>query len=121
MAVDGGMSDNIRPALYGARYEAFLADRMDAPPGPRVTVCGKHCESGDILIKDVHLPDDVSEGDILCVPATGAYTYSMASNYNRIARPPIVLVEDDQATEIVRRETVDDVLRFDRNLDGSTP
>jgi diaminopimelate decarboxylase len=119
VAVDGGMSDNIRPALYGARYEAFLANRMETPPGPRVTVCGKHCESGDILIKDVHLPEDVAEGDLLCIPATGAYTYSMANNYNRITRPPIVLVEDGKATEIVRRETYDDVLGLDRRLDGS--
>jgi diaminopimelate decarboxylase len=119
VAVDGGMSDNIRPALYGARYEAFLANRVTDTPGPRVTVCGKHCESGDILIKDVHLPQDIAEGDLLCIPATGAYTYSMANNYNRITRPPIVLVEDGKATEIVRRETQDDLLRFDRNLDGS--
>jgi diaminopimelate decarboxylase len=119
VAVDGGMSDNIRPALYGARYEAFLANRMETPPGPRVTVCGKHCESGDILIKDVHLPEDVAAGDLLCIPATGAYTYSMANNYNRITRPPIVLVEDGKATEIVRRETLDDLLKLDRRLDGS--
>jgi len=120
VAVDGGMSDNIRPALYGARYEAFLANRIDAKPGPRVTVCGKHCESGDILIKDVHLPEDVAEGDLLCIPATGAYTYSMASNYNRIARPPIVLLEDGKATEIVARETYGDLLHLDRRLDGSS-
>ena len=120
VAVDGGMSDNIRPALYGARYEAFLANRTDAKPGPRVTVCGKHCESGDILIKDVHLPEDVTEGDLLCIPATGAYTYSMASNYNRIARPPIVLLEDGRATEIVARESVEDLLHLDRKLDGSS-
>lgn len=121
VAVDGGMSDNIRPALYGARYEAFLANRMDAPAGPRVTVCGKHCESGDILIRDVHLPEDVAEGDLLCMPATGAYTYSMASNYNRITRPPIVLVDDGKAIQIVRRETLDDLLKLDRRLDGSPP
>ena len=119
VAVDGGMSDNIRPALYGARYEAFLPERVEAPAGPRVTVCGKHCESGDILIKDVHLPEDVAVGDLLCIPATGAYTYSMANNYNRITRPPIVLLDDGKATEIVRRETRDELLRFDRRLDGS--
>lgn len=119
VAVDGGMSDNIRPALYGARYEAFLPDRVEAADGPRVTVCGKHCESGDILIKDVHLPEDVAVGDLLCIPATGAYTYSMANNYNRITRPPIVLLDDGRATEIVRRETTDELLRFDRRLDGS--
>jgi diaminopimelate decarboxylase len=120
VAVDGGMSDNIRPALYGARYEAFLANRTDAPKGPRVTVCGKHCESGDVLIKDVHLPEDVAAGDLLCIPATGAYTYSMASNYNRVARPPIVMVEEGRATVIVARETSDDLLHLDRRLDGST-
>ena len=119
VSMDGGMSDNIRPALYGARYEAFLANRMDAPEGPRVTVAGKHCESGDILIKDVHLPDDVAPGDLLCVPATGAYTYSMASNYNRVPRPPVVMVADGAATVIVERETENDLLRLDRRLDGS--
>ena len=119
VSVDGGMSDNIRPALYGARYEAFLANRMQAPEGPRVTIAGKHCESGDILIKDVHLPDDVAPGDLLCIPATGAYTYVMASNYNRIARPPVVMVEDGSAVEIIRRETTEDLLRLDNHLDGS--
>ena len=119
ISVDGGMSDNIRPALYEARYEARLANRMEAPAGPRVTVAGKHCESGDILIRDVHLPEDVSVGDLLCIPATGAYTYSMANNYNRVPRPPIVMVSDGHATEIVRRETHDDVLKLDRHLDGS--
>ena len=116
VSVDGGMSDNIRPSLYGARYEAFLANRMDAPEGPRVTVAGKHCESGDVLIKDVHLPDDVRPGDLLCVPATGAYTYAMASNYNRVPRPPVVMVEDGHATVIVERETTMDLLRLDRRL-----
>lgn len=119
VSMDGGMSDNIRPALYGARYEAFLANRMDAQEGPRVTVAGKHCESGDILIKDVHLPDDTAPGDLLCVPATGAYTYSMASNYNRVPRPPVVMVEDGTATLIVEREQERDLLRLDRRLDGS--
>ena len=117
VSVDGGMSDNIRPPLYGARYEAFLANRMNDPTGGRVSVAGKHCESGDVLIKDVHLPDDVKPGDLLCIPATGAYTYSMAGNYNRVPRPPVVMVEDGKATEIVRRETYDDLLRLDRPLD----
>lgn len=119
VSVDGGMSDNIRPSLYGARYEAFLADRMDAAPGPRVTVAGKHCESGDVLIRDVRLPEDTGPGDLLCVPATGAYTYSMANNYNRVPRPPVVLVEDGKATTIIERETNQDLLRLDRRLDGS--
>ena len=119
VSVDGGMSDNIRPALYGARYEAFLADRMDARRGPLVTVAGKHCESGDVLIRDVHLPPDVAPGDVLVIPATGAYTYSMASNYNRQPRPAVVLVEEGNVSEIVRRETYEDLLRLDRKLDGS--
>jgi diaminopimelate decarboxylase len=119
VSVDGGMSDNIRPALYGARYEAFLANRMSAEPGPRVTVAGKHCESGDVLIKDVHLPGDVAAGDLLSIPATGAYTYSMASNYNRVPRPPIVMVAGGSATEVVGRESNDDLLHLDRHLDGS--
>jgi diaminopimelate decarboxylase len=92
---------------------------MDAPEGPRVTVAGKHCESGDILIKDVHLPDDIAPGDLLCVPATGAYTYSMASNYNRVPRPAVVMVHEGRSTVIQERETVDDLLRLDRRLDGS--
>jgi diaminopimelate decarboxylase len=121
VSVDGGMSDNIRPALYGARYEAFLVDRMGAPPGPRVTVAGKHCESGDVLIRDVHLPDDIAPGDLLCIPATGAYTYSMASNYNRIPRPSIVMVDQGATTEIVARETYSDLLHLDRTLDGHSP
>jgi diaminopimelate decarboxylase len=120
VSVDGGMSDNIRPALYDARYVAFLANRMQAHTGPRVTVSGKHCESGDILIRDVHLPEDVGEGDLLAIPATGAYTYSMASNYNRVPRPPVVLVEDGTATVVVERETNDDLLHLDRRLDGSS-
>ena len=118
VSVDGGMSDNLRPALYGARYEAVLANRVDTPPGPRVTVVGKHCESGDVLINDVHLPQDVGVGDLLCIPATGAYTYAMANNYNRVPRPPVVMVEDGRATEIVGRETNEDLLRLDNRLDG---
>ena len=120
VSVDGGMSDNIRPPLYGARYEAFLANRAHAPDGPRVTIAGKHCESGDVLIKDVHLPDDVAPGDLLCIPATGAYTYSMANNYNRVARPAVVMVDRGRATEIIRRETYDDLLRADLPLNPST-
>ena len=117
VSVDGGMSDNIRPPLYGARYEAFLANRMNDPVGGRVSIAGKHCESGDVLIKDVHLPDDVAPGDLLCIPATGAYTYSMASNYNRVPRPAVVMVQEGGATEIVRRETHDDLLRLDLPLE----
>ena len=118
VSVDGGMSDNLRPALYGARYQAFLADRMDAPEGPRVSLSGKHCESGDILIKDVHLPEDVRPGDLVVVPATGAYTYSMANNYNRVPRPAVVIVENGDAVEIIARETDRSLLLNDRHLDG---
>jgi diaminopimelate decarboxylase len=119
ISVDGGMSDNVRPALYGARYEAFLANRADAAPGPRMTVVGKHCESGDVLLRDVHLPADVTTGEILCIPATGAYTYSMASNYNRVPRPAVAMAGDGEAVEVVAREANLDLLRLDRRLDGS--
>jgi diaminopimelate decarboxylase len=118
VSVDGGMSDNIRPALYGARYEAMLANRMNAPTGPRVTIAGKHCESGDVLIKDVHMPEDTSPGDIVCIPATGSYTYSMASNYNRVPRPAVVMVHEGDVAEIVRRETYDDLMRNDVPFGG---
>jgi diaminopimelate decarboxylase len=113
VSVDGGMSDNPRYALYRATYEAALANRMNDPAGLWCSVAGKHCESGDVLIKDVRLPADVAPGDLLCVPATGAYTYSMASNYNRVPRPPVVLVDGGEAREIVRRETYEDLLRLD--------
>jgi diaminopimelate decarboxylase len=116
VSVDGGMSDNIRPALYGARYEAFIADRMDAPPGPAVAVAGKHCESGDVLVWSAPLPRDVTVGDLICIPATGAYTYAMAGNYNRVSRPAVVLVGGGRASEIIARETLDDLLRLDRRL-----
>ncbi|MDQ3877353.1 MAG: diaminopimelate decarboxylase [Actinomycetota bacterium] len=119
VSVDGGMSDNIRPALYGARYEAKLANRMEAAAGPLMAVAGKHCESGDVLIKEAHLPSDVGPGDLLCIPATGAYTYSMANNYNRVPRPAAVLVANGDATAIVARETASDLLRYDRRLDGT--
>ena len=118
VAVDGGMSDNPRYPLYGARYEAWLANRMNDEARLWCSVAGKHCESGDILIKDVLLPEDVSPGDLLCIPATGAYTYSMASNYNRVPRPAVVLVEEGSAREIVRRETHEDLLRLDVPMDG---
>jgi len=113
VSVDGGMSDNMRPALYGSSHEALLANRVDADDDGSVTIVGKHCESGDVLIRDAKLPADVAVGDLLCVTATGAYNYSMASNYNRTPRPAVVLVHDGRATEIVRRETLDDVLGLD--------
>lgn len=112
VAVDGGMSDNLRPMLYGARYEARIANRADAPPDTTVTVAGSHCESGDILIRDVELADP-RVGDILLMYATGAYGHAMANNYNGMARPPVIFCEDGNATEVVRRETWDDLLRRD--------
>ncbi len=112
VAVDGGMYENPRPALYGARYEAVLATRPDDPPAEAVALAGRCCESGDVLIWEAHLPE-VRPGDVVAVFATGAYTYSMASNYNRFPRPAVVLVEDGQAAVVVRRETVEDLLRLD--------
>jgi diaminopimelate decarboxylase len=110
VAVDGGMGDNIRPALYGSRYCALLANRpLDPPTGP-VTVAGKFCESGDVLMWDVPLPA-VGPGDILAVPAAGAYALAMASNYNASLRPAVVMVRDGQARLVRRRETYDDLLR----------
>ncbi|MGQ9512775.1 diaminopimelate decarboxylase [Thermodesulfitimonas sp.] len=111
--VDGGMNDNIRPALYRARYEAALANRMREEPVTPVTVAGKCCESGDILIHNVRLPYP-APGDILAVPATGAYNYAMSMNYNRIPRPAMVLVGDGRAEVIVARESFADLTRNDR-------
>jgi diaminopimelate decarboxylase len=113
VSVDGGMSDNIRPMLYGARYSALLANRAGEPADRVVTVAGSHCESGDVLIRDVALPASVRRGDLLAVPATGAYGYAMASNYNRVPRPPVVLVRRGRARVVVRRETLDDLLRLE--------
>ena len=112
VAVDGGMSDNPRPQLYGARYTALLANRADAEPSGTYAVCGKHCEAGDVLIDRVALPEP-RRGDLLAVPATGAYTLAMGSNYNGVARPAAVLVGDGEARLIRRRETVDDLLSFE--------
>ena len=113
VSVDGGMSDNIRTALYDARYTAVLASRRSAAEPRNVTVCGKHCESGDIVVHDVPLPADLSPGDLVAVPASGAYHRSMASNYNHVPRPPVVAVKDGAARIVVRRETEDDLLRLD--------
>ena len=112
LAVDGGMTDNIRPALYGARYYGVIANRMDEKPSVKVTVVGKCCESGDVVIKDLEIPP-ARRGDILAVLNTGAYTFSMASNYNKNLRPAVVLVDNGQADVIVRRQTYDDLLRYD--------
>lgn len=113
VAVDGGMSDNVRPSMYQAQYTAQVANKPDADNLEKVTIAGRFCESGDILIKDVKLPE-LEEGDILCVYNTGAYNYSMASNYNRVAKPAMVLVNNSQADIIVARETLDDLISHDR-------
>ena len=112
VAIDGGMSDNPRPQLYGARYEALLANRADELPDGVFRVAGKHCESGDVLIEAAELPRP-RRGDLLAVPATGAYTLAMGSTYNGVPRPAVVLVRDGRARLIRRRETVDDLLRHE--------
>ena len=112
VAVDGGMSDNPRPQLYGAAYTALAAARAGEPHAERVSLAGMHCESGDVLIDDVGLPAP-ARGDLLAVPATGAYTLAMASNYNGVTRPAAVLVGNGTATVIRQRETVDDLLRHE--------
>jgi diaminopimelate decarboxylase len=112
-AVDGGMSDNIRTALYDADYSCTLASR-ESPAQPALTrVVGRHCESGDIVVKDEFLPSDLAAGDLLAVPGTGAYCRSMASQYNHVPRPPVIAVRDGAARPIVRRETVEDLLALD--------
>jgi diaminopimelate decarboxylase len=113
VAVDGGMSDNLRPVTYGAQYEAFLPARVGAARSLVATVAGKHCEQGDLLVRDARLPADVAVGDILATPVTGAYAQSMASNYNKVMRPAVVFVHDGRARLVVRREEPDDLLRLD--------
>jgi diaminopimelate decarboxylase len=110
VSVDGGMSDNPRPVLYGSGYEAFLPREVDADRDRVVTVVGKHCESGDILVRDAVVPSDLVVGDILATPVTGAYGHSMGSNYNKVTRPAVVFVADGKARLVVRRETLDDLL-----------
>jgi diaminopimelate decarboxylase len=113
VSVDGGMSDNIRPALYQAKYAAILANKASEEAAFPVTLAGMHCESGDLLIEDLALPGSVSRGDIVAVPATGAYTYSMASNYNKKPRPAIVTVAGGEARLMIRRETYEDLIRLE--------
>jgi len=114
VSVDGGMSDNIRPALYGARYHAEVVGRSSSADEVPARVVGKHCESGDIVVHDVALPGDVAAGDLLAVPVTGAYGRSMASNYNLVPRPAVVAVRDGEARVLVRRETIADLLSLDQ-------
>ena len=112
VAVDGGMSDNLRPMLYGSVYEAMIADRAMAPPTGRFHVAGKHCESGDVIVRDAPLPDP-RPGDILVTPATGAYGYALANNYNGVPRPPVIFCRGGSARVVVRRETYEDLMRRD--------
>jgi diaminopimelate decarboxylase len=114
VAVDGGMSDNPRPVLYGSGYEAFLPRRADAPRPQEVRVVGKHCESGDVLVASAHVPADLAVGDVLATPVTGAYGHSMSSNYNKVPRPAVLFVADGRARVVVRRETLDDLLALDQ-------
>ena len=113
VSVDGGMSDNIRTALYDATYTCALVSRASDAPPMLTRVVGKHCESGDIVVRHAYLPSDLAPGDLLAVAATGAYCRSISSNYNHVPRPPVVAVRDGQARPIVRRETLDDLLRLD--------
>ena len=113
ISVDGGMSDNIRTSLYGAEYDVRLISRVSEMPAALSRVVGKHCESGDIVVRDAWVPDDVTPGDLLGVAATGAYCYSMSSRYNLIGRPAVVAVRDGRARLILRRETVDDLLSLE--------
>jgi diaminopimelate decarboxylase len=118
VAVDGGMSDNPRPATYGAAYEAALPARITATRPFVATVAGKHCEQGDLLVRDAHLPADITVGDVLLTPVTGAYGHSMASNYNVVPRPEVVFVRDGQARIVVRRETFADLVSRDVTGEG---
>ncbi|MDP1819487.1 MAG: diaminopimelate decarboxylase [Acidimicrobiales bacterium] len=113
LSIDGGMSDNPRPVLYGSGYETALLRDVAAERPRRVTVVGKHCESGDVLVRDAQVPVGTAVGDLLFTPVTGAYGHSMGSNYNKVTRPPVVFVADGAAREVVRRETLDDLLRND--------
>lgn len=113
VSVDGGMSDNARPVLYDADYSAVVAGRASQAAPALSRVVGKHCESGDIVVRDVYLPNDVAAGDLLAVPGTGAYCWALASNYNYVPRPPVVAVKDGAARMIVRGETEDDLLARD--------
>ena len=114
VAVDGGMSDNPRPVLYGSGYETFLPRAGDATRPRVVRVVGKHCESGDVLVRDGAVPTDLAVGDVLATPVTGAYGYSMGSNYNQVLRPAVVFVSEGQARLVVARETYEDLARRDR-------
>jgi diaminopimelate decarboxylase len=107
------MSDNPRPVLYGSGYEAFLPRETDAARTKAVRVVGKHCESGDVVVSEGYVPEDLAVGDVLATPVTGAYGHSMASNYNKVPRPAVVFVAGGEARVVIRRETFDDLIRLD--------
>ena len=111
-AVDGGMADNVRPAMYQAKYTIDCANKPQEEKTQTVTISGRYCESGDILMKDIKMPK-LQDGDIICVYDTGAYGYSMASNYNRVQKPNVVLVNNSQSAIIVKRESLDDLISHD--------
>jgi diaminopimelate decarboxylase len=113
VSVDGGMSDNIRPSLYDAQYDARLVSRVSDAPATLARIVGKHCESGDIIVRDTWVSEDLVPGDLIAVAATGAYCYSMSSRYNLLARPAVVAVSGGVSRLILRRETVDDLLSLE--------
>jgi diaminopimelate decarboxylase len=113
VSVDGGMSDNPRPVLYGSGYEVFLPRATDADRDREIRLVGKHCESGDVIVWQGRVPSDLTIGDVVATPVTGAYGHSMGSNYNMVLRPPVVFVKDGDARQVVRRETYDDLLARD--------
>ncbi|MDR7301165.1 diaminopimelate decarboxylase [Haloactinomyces albus] len=113
VSIDGGMSDNVRTSLYDAAYDCRLVSRSGEEPGVLSRIVGKHCESGDVVVRDCWMPEDIAPGDLLAVAATGAYCYVMASNYNRLPKPAVVAVQDGQARMLLRRETEDDLLRLE--------
>ena len=113
VAVDGGMSDNPRPVLYGSGYETFLPRAVAEDRKKAVRVVGKHCESGDLLVRQGWVPSDLAVGDLLATPVTGAYGHTMGSNYNKVLRPPVVFVSDGESRLVVRRETYGDLLHLE--------
>jgi len=113
VSIDGGMSDNIRTSLYGAEYDVRLVSRVSDAPSTLARIVGKHCESGDIVVRDTWVPDDIAPGDLLAVAATGAYCYAMSSRYNMIGRPAVVAVRDGRPRLVLRRETIDDLLSLE--------
>jgi len=118
VSVDGGMSDNIRTALYDADYTVRLVSRVSEADPVLCRVVGKHCESGDVVVRDCWLPGDLAPGDLVAVAATGAYCRAMASNYNHVPRPAVVAVRDGAARVVLRRETTEHLLALDAGLDG---